>query len=318
MNNIQYPDIPKSLTEKYMSQQKIKKYRFRKTLILIISFLFCWLIFAQSCMKFRISDSEAKKEFEKSGIPLTIETFSNNGFRLHYAKTGSDSLPTLFFVHGSPGAWDAFIEYMKDPELRAKYRMISIDRPGFGYSQFGNAKDMQTQSGIISPLLLHLQNGKPFCIIGHSLGGPMAVKLAADNPGFFKAVVLLAASVDPAEEAPEKWRSILYHTPLQYLLPGAFRPSNTELWYFKKDIIPLSKQFAAITSDVWIVHGDKDKFVPVGNAAYAKKMLVHANSVNITILKDAPHFIPWAPWYEDVKKIIMGIEMEKNDATSAK
>jgi hypothetical protein len=45
--------------------------------------------------------------------------------------------------------------------------------------------------------------------------------------------------------------------------------------------------------------------VLVGNAAYAKKMLVNAKTVNTTIIKGAPHFIPWAPYYEDVKKVIM-------------
>jgi pimeloyl-ACP methyl ester carboxylesterase len=56
-----------------------------------------------------------------------------------------------------------------------------------------------------------------------------------------------------------------------YLLPGAFRPSNNEIWYYKKELEPLAKQFSSITCNVWIIHGNKDKFVPVGNAAYAKK-----------------------------------------------
>ena len=56
-----------------------------------------------------------------------------------------------------------------------------------------------------------------------------------------------------------------------------------------------------------MVIGDKDSFVPVGNAFYAKKMLVNAKSVNITILKDAPHFIPWEPWYKDVKSVLLNL-----------
>jgi pimeloyl-ACP methyl ester carboxylesterase len=89
----------------------------------------------------------------------------------------------------------------------------------------------------------------------------------------------------------------LFSTPFQYLLPGAFRQSNNEIWMAKKELDSLAKQFASITCDVWIVHGDADTFVPVGNAAYAKKMLVNAKSVQTKILSGAPHFIPWAPWY---------------------
>jgi len=256
-------------------------------------------------MKMRISDTEAKKQFAAAGVTLRTETFDVNGFKLHFVETGNDTLPTLFFVHGSPGSWDAFSVYLKDSDLLAKYRMISIDRPGFGYSEFGDAKNLSDQSKIISPLFQHIQNGKPMYIIGHSLGGPMIVKLVADNPTVFSGMVILAGSVDPAEEAPEKWRGFLKKSGLQYLLPGAFRPSNNEIWYLKKDLTPLAKQFASITCNVWIIHGNKDKFVPVGNAAYAKKMLVNAKSVDVTILDGAPHFIPWAPWYKNVKKVLL-------------
>lgn len=273
--------------------------------------LIAWIVFAQSCMKFRVSDSKAKEQFAAANVTLHTETILSTGFNLHYAKTGNDTFPTLFFVHGSPGSWDAFSVYMKDKDLLAKFRMVSVDRPGFGYSQFGNAKNLGDQSAIISPLLAHINNGKPVYIIGHSLGGPMAVKLVADNPGTFRGMILLAASVDPAEEAPEKWRGFLYNSPFQYLLPGAFRPSNTEIWHLKKDLPLLTKQFAAVICDVWIVHGDKDKFVPVGNVEYAKKMLVNAKSVQTKILKNAPHFIPWDPWYKFIKEILVSLPLTK-------
>ncbi len=284
---------------------KIKNY---KNILIIIILLAAWFFFAQSCLRMRISDSEAKKKFAAAGIKLFTETLSISGFNLHYAKVGNDSLPTLLFVHGSPGSWDAFEVYMQDKDLLAKYRMVSIDRPGFGFSQFGDAKNLAQQSAIICPLLAHLQNHQPIYIIGHSLGGPLAVKIVADNPGRFAGMILLAASVDPAEEAPEKWRGFLYRSSLQQLMPGAFRPSNEEIWYLKKDLPLLSKQFASITCSVWILHGDKDKFVPVGNAAYAKKMLVNAAAVHTQILAGAPHFIPWAPWYKYVKETLLHLK----------
>ena len=179
-----------------------------KTFIILGIILFAWLIFAQSCMKFHISDTEAKKKFSESGVPLYTETVDVNGFKMHYAKTGNDSFPTLLFVHGSPGSWDAFSQYLEDKDLLTKYRLIAIDRPGFGDSEFGNAKDLEDQSRLISPLLTLFKNNKPVYVIGHSLGGPMAVRLVADNPESFSGIVLLAGSVDPAEEKPEKWRPV--------------------------------------------------------------------------------------------------------------
>ncbi|MCH5599985.1 alpha/beta fold hydrolase [Niabella ginsengisoli] len=168
--------------------------------MICLAILAGWLIMSQSCMKFRISDSEAKQLFADSGVTITIADFKVNNFTLHYAKTGSDTLPTLLFLHGSPGAWNAFERYMRDKELLSKYRMISIDRPGFGYSQFGEAVNLEAQAAMLTPLIQSFQNEQPMYGIGHSLGGPLVAKLEMNTPGLFSGIVLLAASVDPAEE----------------------------------------------------------------------------------------------------------------------
>ena len=284
----------------------MKRRRLRITFRIIGLFLLVWLIFAQSCMKFRISDNEAKEKFSGSGVELTTATTEIDGFTMHYAKTGNDSFPTLFFVHGSPGSWNAFERYMQDKDLLGKFRMISIDRPGFGYSNFNKAKDLDEQSELITPLIKQFQNGKPMFAVGHSLGGPMIVKLQMDNPGIFTGLVLLAGSVDPDAEKPEKWRPVLYKTPLNYFLPGAFRPSNKELWYLKKDLKELDKHWDKITCPVWIVHGDKDTFVPVSNVDYARKKLSTNQNVTVKILTGARHFIPWEQ-YEDIKAVLLNL-----------
>ncbi|MEP7373849.1 MAG: alpha/beta hydrolase [Chitinophagaceae bacterium] len=263
-----------------------------------------WLIVAQSCMKFKISDSEAKKDFEKEGVALTTKTVKVGKRHMHYAQSGNDTLPTIVFVHGSPGSWNAFTQYMKDKDLLSKYRMISIDRPGFGNSDFGRAEPLKGQSELISPLFNEWKNGKPVYLVGHSLGGPMIIQLYADNPGIVSGLVLLAASVDPAEEKKESWRYIMDGALMQYFMPGAFRPSNRELVYFKKDVNTLQDKFAAVKGKVYIVHGTKDTFVPPGNAGYAIKKLVNAASVETIMIEGANHFIPWQH-YDTIKKVLM-------------
>lgn len=282
----------------------MKRKFLRRLFISFFILITVWLVFAQCSMKFRVSDEEAKEKFSKNGVSLTTETIKVDGFNMHYAKTGNDTLPTLFFVHGSPGGWSAFEKYMQDKDLLRKYRMISVDRPGFGYSQFGDAKNLQEQSNLISPIVKSIQNGKPMYAIGHSLGGPMIVKLQIDNENLFSGLVILAGSVDPGEEKPEKWRPALYRTPLKYFVPGAMRPSNEEIWYLKKDLREMDKEWEKIICPVWIIHGDKDTFVPVGNVEYAKKKLTKAKSVEIKILPGARHFIPWEQ-YEDIKAVLM-------------
>jgi len=282
----------------------MKPKRIRKIYLMLLILVSVWLLFAQCGMTYRINDTTAKKNFKKAGIELFTETIDAGNFRLHYAKTGNDSLPTLFFVHGSPGSWMKFGEYLKDPDLLKKYRMISVDRPGFGYSEFGSAKNLTEQSAIVSVLLKQLKNNKPVYAIGRSLGGPLVIKLAIDNPGLFSGLVLLASSIDPAAEKPEKWRKTLQTTPLNYFVPGAWKQSNKEIWYLKTDLKELAAGFTSITCQVYIMHGDKDDLVSVSNVEYAKKMFVNAKSVSATIIPGGGHYVSEYN-FEEVKKILL-------------
>ncbi len=266
---------------------------FKRPITIAGIFLLFWLIMAQSCMKFRISDTDARKKFIAAGVLLQTLVKKINGFPLHYAETGNDTLPNLLFVHGTPGSWDAFENYLKNKELLNHYRIISIDRPGFGYSDFGNDMNLSAQTDIISAWMDSVNNKKPFIIIGHSLGGPLAVKLAAARPQYIKDLVILAGSLDPAAENSEKWRPLLFRTPLNFLVPGALRPSNEELWYLKKDLKEMSTDYEKITCPVYILHGTRDMLVPYSNVAYAKRMFTKSAMVTVITFENENHFIVW-------------------------
>lgn len=288
----------------------MKKAKKRFALLVIIALLL-WLIGAQVFFKFRTSDEKARQIFRQEGMDIKLSFFSSCSYRLHYAQTGVDSLPTLFFLHGSPHSWDAFLNYMKDKELLQHFRMISIDRPGFGQSNFGKAIDIAQQCQLIAPFLKKIQNGQPVYVVGHSLGGALAVKMAAAFPGSVHGLVLLAASVSPAEERPEHWRAALRVFPLCYFVPGAFRPSNTEIWMFKKDVLTLPNDLRRVRCPVIIMQGMDDKMVPPGNASFAQEKLINAQDVQLYLLKEADHFFVWDRYHE-VKVKLMALT-EKGD-----
>jgi pimeloyl-ACP methyl ester carboxylesterase len=277
----------------------------RRGVYVTLLFVVCtWLIFAQCGLTYRIPDKRAIKTFESVGIALRFETIDVGNFNIHYAQTGGDSLPTLFFVHGSPGSWYKFADYLKDPDLVKKFRMISIDRPGFGYSEYGNTKNLAEQAKLVSQLLSRINNGKPIYAIGRSYGGPLIVKLAADNPGLFSGLFLLAAAVDPSAERPEKWRRWLLAPVVNYFVPGAWKQSNEELWLLKKDLVELGKDFSLITCPVYIFHSKGDRLVPVENVAYAKRMLINAQIVQDTIVPGKAHNISETEFRLIKKKLI--------------
>ncbi|HTI92770.1 MAG TPA: alpha/beta hydrolase [Puia sp.] len=241
----------------------------------------------------RESDRTAIAEFSKNGVSLTFGTIRVGDVTLHYAKTGNDSLPTLFFIHGSPGSWTAYKRYLMDTELLRHFRMIAIDRPGFGYSSLGHAFHLQEQSTLIYHIVEQENNGKPLHLVGHSLGGPIVIKLAQDHPNAYASLTILSGSISPFDEPKEKWRRYFVSGPLQYLLPGAFRSSNKEIWYFKKDLFLMDRHYGTLEMPVMFIHGDKDPLVTVKNVQYGMHKLAFNSNAKVIIIPGANHFIPW-------------------------
>ena len=253
-----------------------------------------WIFLAQCVVfKFRWSDKKATRNFAARNIPLRIHDTVIDKRHLHYAICGSDSLPTLVFLHGSPGSWMNYAEYMWDTALQEKFRLVTIDRPGFGFSDYGKPLHLQDQCKLILPLLQSLKTRQPMYICGHSLGGPMVVQLAASDPNLFTTIVIASGSIDIKQEKKETWRKIMNVKPLYWLFPGALGPSNTELIYLKSDLVPLQQEFKKVTCKVHFIHGSKDRWVPIENVAYGKSMLINAQAVTIDTLAGAHHLIPW-------------------------
>jgi len=284
------------------------KQRFRKRYLALGIFM-VYLVMCQSCMKMRMSPSKTKSFFEKAQTNFISEQFSIAEHEMHYIQTGENDKPTLVFIHGSPGSWDAFKQYLKDSLLLKKYRMIAIDRPGFGYSNFGQAENLQTQSKLINDFLKKKDNNQPVILIGHSMGGPVITEMATLAPDKYKTLVIIAGSIDPDAEKPENWRKIIKTKPIRYLIPGAMRPANDELWLLKQDLKDLKPLLKNIKSEILIIHGTKDQLVPYSNVAFIQKEFVNAKSMDLISIKDANHFIPWTH-FETIRNVLLNIKSE--------
>ena len=275
----------------------------------LVFILFCgYLLFCQSCMRMRMSPKKTTEYFSKSNTSFTDVTFKiSEAHQIHYIETGDSTKPTLIFLHGSPGSWDAYKTYLSDSDLQKKYRLIAIDRPGFGYSNFGEAEDLNAQASLILPFIQSNNNNQPITLIGHSMGGPVAVKLATKNPELFKNLVILSGAIDPKAENPENWRPVLMSKPIKYIIPGAFRISNDELWWLKEDLVVMKPELHKITSNLIIIHGTEDSLVPYSNVAFMEKEFINSKKIVTLPIEKADHFIPWTH-YEIIKKSLLNLE----------
>ncbi|MCE2733453.1 MAG: alpha/beta hydrolase [Cyclobacteriaceae bacterium] len=267
---------------------KVKKW-------LILSTVVAISVIVQACLTFRMSSGELKKYFNKKKVNY-IRTLSAQGKRnLHYVQTGDTSRQTIVFVHGSPGSYSAFIDFLSDSTLLASYCLVSVDRPGFGYSNFGLAEpSINNQADFFVPLLERLSN-KKVILVGHSLGGPLVANLAMRYPHLVRGIVLVAASVDPELEPNERWFRVPLRTPfMRWILPPSMRASNDELCDLKFELQNMVPLWQNITCPVAIVHGEKDSLVPFGNVKFIEENLPKHAPLSLFTKKDMNHFVPWS------------------------
>jgi pimeloyl-ACP methyl ester carboxylesterase len=263
--------------------------------IATIAFLaFLFMLMLHSCLTFRMNEKEIDEFFHSRKITGTQHQYSTGNYPIHYAKAGDETKPLVLFVHGSPGSLSAFIDFLTDTTLTQHALLITTDRPGFGYSNFGKGeRSIEKQASVLKPILEMYKQNRPIILVGHSLGGAVVARIAMDYPEMVDGLILVGASIDPELEPNEKWFRAPLATPLlRWLLPRSFRASNEEICHFKAELESMMSKWEKITCPVIVIHGKKDSLVPVGNTDFAKRVLTKAPT-EVIVHDDVNHFIPW-------------------------
>ncbi|CAM3771557.1 alpha/beta fold hydrolase [Litorimonas haliclonae] len=119
--------------------------------------------------------------------------------RLNYLVAGSAAKPTLVFLPGWAGDarfWEAQASYFSK-----NYHVIAIDLPGWGRSEFKSASNISSENDpnyidlsldyLASQMLevLRAERVKKTTVIGHSLGGMVALAMGAQSPDTVSQVV---------------------------------------------------------------------------------------------------------------------------------
>lgn len=227
--------------------------------------------------------------------PDWFHTYEVDGRPMHFVEVRSEKPePLVIFIHGSPGDWRGWADYLTNDALVAKAHLIAVDRPGFGDSGKGTVeRSLAQQSKALAPLLDRAHKGQRVVLVGHSYGGPLAARLAIDYPKKVTDIIILAGSIDPALEEtkwyqyPADWRLI------RWAVPDALVVTNQEIMALKGELTTLLPLWANIRQRVTVIQGEKDDLVPAANADFAKSMLINAASLEIIRLPENNHFLPW-------------------------
>jgi pimeloyl-ACP methyl ester carboxylesterase len=126
--------------------------------------------------------------------------------RLHVVERGQG--PPVLLIHGIAGNLRHF-SYGVVERLAAHHRVIAVDRPGCGYSSRspGAPVSLQAQADTMAELLDTLKIDRAV-VVGHSLGGAVALALAQRHPQRVAALALVAPLTRLPEEVSPVFKAL--------------------------------------------------------------------------------------------------------------
>lgn len=137
------------------------------------------------------------------------------GGKIHWVDEGKG--PSVVLIHGLGGNLHNFT-YALTEKLAADFRVVSLDRPGCGWSERDgpDRAALTEQARMIAEFIQAENLGKPL-VVGHSLGGAIAETLALNHPDQVGALALLCPATSEVDKLPDAFKGI--DVPYPWLVP---------------------------------------------------------------------------------------------------
>ncbi len=129
---------------------------------------------------------------------------------LELRVTGNSAAPALIFLHhfgGSSRTWDGVIA-----QLEPRFQCVAVDQRGFGDSSVADEYSVAAMASDVVAVADALSLER-YALIGHSMGGKVALGVAARPPVGLEQLVLIAPSPPTPEpmEPAERMRLLRSH-----------------------------------------------------------------------------------------------------------
>lgn len=232
------------------------------------------------------------KRGNDAGSLVARRSISVDGHPTTYHVAGSGE--PVILVHGLAGSgrwWQRNV-----PTLAARHRTYLVDLPRFG-AMHGRGRFVLAEAAAWLLEWMRRVGLDRAHVIGHSMGGLIAVRLAAQRPDAVCRLVLVAPAGIPSERsvaglALPMLRAGLRSKPrfLPLLAHDAVRAGPRTLWRAAQELVSedVREDLTAIRSPTLIVMGQHDALVPP-----AAGRVLEANIANarLLVLKHAGHVV---------------------------
>lgn len=220
--------------------------------------------------------------------------------------------PTLVFLHyfgGSSKAWTEVVELLAND-----FHCVAPDMRGFGASDAEPENfAVKDYADDIADLIeiLRLEN---YTLVGHSMGGKIALAVAAQNPAGLRSLILLAPSPPSPEPIPENEREKMLNTHGNRcaatetvckaaggkLSAEVFERSITDnlrtsaaawrAWLEKGSREDISAEISRINVPVLIAAGERDETMTA--ELLTREIARRIRDASLTVIAEAGHLLP--------------------------
>ncbi len=239
-------------------------------ILLVAGMVLGWAFFRPSTI---IPHSEAKAKFATEH-----SNFINwRGAEIHYTDEGS-GIP-LVMIHGYGGSHRNFNKI--SALLKEDFRVIRVDLPGFGLSQFpesykNSTNLIQLYRDYMTFIFDTLQLDSVY-LMGNSMGGWMAWETAVENADRVKKLTLMCSAGYEMEKVSERAASLLKKRYVERIfsrgMPMYFQEDGARKCYY--DESKINKQEVKNNNALWNTEGNiQAAFLLAGSGEKADTTLI--------------------------------------------
>jgi pyruvate dehydrogenase E2 component (dihydrolipoamide acetyltransferase) len=268
----------------------------------------------------RITSEDVERAATATGVREGSFT-APGGYLLYYVLAGPPRAAlSLVFVHGLGGSQSTW--QMVLPDLAERYRVCALDLPGHGQSDVPPpADDTYRLPGLRLAAEQAIQELglAPAVVVGHSLGGAVALQLALEQPELVRALVLVDSlglgdeinpelldriEAPPSREEARRLLALFFHNQQHVLESGVEELYQQQQRPGAQEAV---RAVAAATMDragqhtglperlgqlgvpVLVVWGAEDRVIPAAHATSAAQAIPRAQVVVLDQAGHVPH-----------------------------
>ena len=217
----------------------------------------------------------------RAQLPEQAQHITINQHRLYYRTVGSG--PPLVLIHGygnSGHVWQRVL-----PHLAQQHQIFIVDLPGYGRSTVNGAWHLREMAPLLAQWLYKLELPAT-ALLGHSMGGAIAIHLAAYAPEQFNRLILVNAAGIPLQTPLPALATRSLHSFFQIgngmlplpLVRDILQPRMHLLWQSAQEMkrSDFRAELAQITIPTLIIWGERDVMLPLALGRTLHEALPHA------------------------------------------